>query len=121
MENVIRIRQAGLTAKSLPIDLPSVDGFLAVVDCNEVGNLVVAHAEQKDETFLIVDCTGDETTTRWMGRNNVIGEIDGETAKRWQVVGKASPRITLCPHSSDDGMSQQPASRMGDVLLLPGQ
>lgn len=116
MEHVVRIRQAGLTAKSLPTVLPPVDGFLAVIDCAEIGNTVVVHAEQKHETFLIADCAGDKSTASWMWRNNVIGEIDGETAKRWQVVGKASPRITLCPHQPGNGIIYQPTGRMGHAL-----
>jgi hypothetical protein len=97
MERVVKTRQAGGTARSLPAVLPFVDGFLAVEDCDEIGTILSVEIQQRHETFLVADCSGSVETSRWMQGNNIIGEIDGATAKRWQVVGRATPRITFCP------------------------
>ena len=91
MENVVRVRQAGLTAANLPMYLPRVDGFVALKECSEIGKIVWMRklGENEWESFLVVDCAAHGDGTReWMDENNVIAEIDGETAKRWGVVGR---------------------------------
>lgn len=91
MEAVIRTRQAGWTAMRLPVSLPEVSGYIAVQDCREIGNIVWMRklGDDKWESFLVVDCAGKQDGGyEWMEQNNIIAEIDGETAKRWDVVGK---------------------------------
>jgi hypothetical protein len=90
MESVIRTRQAGYTSRRLPRSLPKVDGYIAVKDCREIGNIVWMRklGDIEWETFLIVDCASkDDGGYQWMDTNNVIAEVDFETAKRWGVIG----------------------------------
>jgi len=90
MENVVMVRQAGRTAINLSRNLPQVDGFVALKSCADIGQIVLLRklGETRWERFLVVDCAaGDDGTIEWMDRNNIIAEIDGETAKRWDVVG----------------------------------
>ncbi len=87
---VIRVRQTpGKTAMTLPAQLPSTDGYLAVMDCSEIGNIWYLQHESSEviESFLVIDCAGHVETRQWMTRNNIIGEVDYQTAVRWDVVG----------------------------------
>jgi len=100
MQRVIRVRQNDLTAHSLPLSLPPVDGYVAAQDCDTIGNIVYlrqnAHSEW--ERFLVVDCASHsggsphpgESSYAWMVRNNILFEIDYETALRWNTVGRLS-------------------------------
>lgn len=84
MQRVIHTRQAGLTAHKLPADLSAYDGFVAVEDCSQVGKEVYLRPKGGEwELFLIADCSGHTATSQWMQRNNIIGEVDYETAVRW--------------------------------------
>jgi hypothetical protein len=91
MESVIRVRQAGLTQYNLPQHLPPVDGFVALKDCKYIGSIVWMRplGDEQWESFLVVDCAGVEDGTKtWMEENNIIAEIDWETAQRWDTVGR---------------------------------
>jgi len=100
MQRVIRVRQSGRTAHPLPLSLPHVDGYVAAQDCNAIGSIVHlrqnAHGEW--ERFLVTDCASHsggspnagESSYEWMRRNNILYEIDYETALRWNTVGRLS-------------------------------
>lgn len=91
MGSVVRTRQAGLTAYSLPQEIPAyVDGFIAVVECDRIGDLVTVVYEDFVETMMVADCSGHVETTRWMDRNNILMEVGHETALRWDVVGRGA-------------------------------
>jgi len=91
MMSVARTRQAGLTAYSLPMQIPSrVSGFIAVVDCQRIGEIVRVRYNEYDEYLMVADCSGHQETTNWMERNNIIMEIGYETALRWGVVGRGA-------------------------------
>jgi len=97
MQRVIEVRQSGRTAHSLPLSLPHVDGYVASQDCDTIGSIVYlrqnAHSEW--ERFLVADCASHtsgsphpgESSYAWMARNNILFEIDYETALRWNTVG----------------------------------
>lgn len=91
MDKTIAIRQIpGKTAYTVPQDLSKYDGFVAMESCSELGNeYYVKPAESTTwELFLVVDCSGHSSTSEWMKRNNIIVEVDYETAKRWNTIGK---------------------------------
>jgi hypothetical protein len=89
MDGVIATRQAGLTSMDLPQSLPEASGFIAVLDCGEIGNLIwVRRVGGPWERFLVTDCSGHKETTSWMTRNGIYGEVDYGTAVRWGVVGR---------------------------------
>lgn len=89
MEQVIATRQAGLTAYDLPQDLSNYTVFLAVEDCKLVGTpVLIQPIGGSMEQGLITDCSGHAETSDWMLGNNIVCEIDGETALRWGTVGK---------------------------------
>ena len=89
-DRVVAVRQAGRTAKDLPTPLPDVDGFIAVADCDQIGDIWALRPVGQVwwETFLVADCSGHATTTGWMTKNRIIAEVDYETALRWNTVGK---------------------------------
>jgi len=87
MEAVIAYRQTHPTAYAPPNPLPAVDGFIAVLDCSDLGKTWYFRYDGVVESFLVVDCAGDAATREWMTRNGIIAEVDGETARRWGVVG----------------------------------
>lgn len=89
MAETIANRQAGLTEIPLPAELPQVNGYIAVMDCNKIGELWLVKPENKPVgLFLVVDCAcpGDGTIF-WMLENNIIMEVDHETARKWDTVG----------------------------------
>jgi len=100
MARVIATRQAGLTARDLPLDLPPVDGYVAARYPDDIGRVVLLRpATQGRETwerFLVVDCAGRSDRREsdglsglaWMLRYNILVEVDYETAVRWGTVGR---------------------------------
>lgn len=97
MESVIAVRRAGRTAYTVPSVLPAnLDGFVAVEDCSRLGNIVYYQVVDPKsdcfpgcpvEKFLIVDCSGHQSTSTWMQRNAILCEIDYNTAVRWATLG----------------------------------
>ena len=91
MPEVIQNRQAGITAADLPEILPSVHGYVAVLDCERIGEVIwLAPIGEEFESFLITDCAmpfGTDGAAEWMVRYNVQVEVDYETALRWGTVG----------------------------------
>lgn len=89
MERVIETRQAGLTAYDLPQDLSGYTVFLAVEDCRLVGTpVLIQPLSGPIEQGIITDCSGHAETSNWMLWNNIVCEVDYETAMRWNTVGK---------------------------------
>lgn len=89
----IEIRQTpGRTAHDLPPTLPDVAGYVAVVDCDRIGSLVWLRPYGGEwERFLVADCAGVADGGRaWMQAGGVLVEVDYETAKRWDVVGRGA-------------------------------
>ena len=89
-DRVVATRQAGRTAKNLPAPLPQTDGFIATVDCDEIGDIWMLRpvGQARWETFLVADCSGHAATTNWMIKRNIICEIDHCTAARWKTIGR---------------------------------
>ena len=88
-ESVIHVRQTRNVSHRLPLNLPDVDGYIAVRDCNHIGEVWwLRPVGGKVESFLVIDCAGSDETRDWMDRNQIIGEIDHLTADRWQTVGR---------------------------------
>lgn len=89
MESVIRTRQAGLTAYTLPADLSQYSVFVAMEDCSMVGDeILIRPVGGTWERGMITDCSGDAATSAWMIKNGIVVEIDGATAARWNTVGR---------------------------------
>ena len=97
MEMVVRNRQFGRAKYNLPDPLPEVDGFIARMDCSEIGHVVEIEHAGKIEHLLVTDCVGDIETHDWMLNNNILGEVDYRTAQRWDVVGRGA-HILVCHH-----------------------
>ncbi len=66
-----------------------------MVSCAAIGQIWHITYKDRHERFLVVDCAGEGWTRRWMLRNNIIVEIDYQTAVRWGVVGKAAGPIVV--------------------------
>jgi len=87
MQVVIANRQAGLTEIVLPADLPETDGWIAVENCGDIGQVwYVQNPDGEWESFLVVDCA-QPAAAEWMRDNNIIIEIDAATAERWDTIG----------------------------------
>lgn len=90
MERNIANRQAGRTEIPLPAELPQVDGYIAMRNCERIGELwIVKPVGMPAELFLVADCAcaGDGTAI-WMLGHNIILEVGYETALRWNTVKK---------------------------------
>ncbi len=91
MNSVIAVRQIpGRTAYTITQPLTRFDGFMAMADCAQLGREYYVRPVTAEtwELFLVVDCSGDIATTDWMRRNNIIVEVDHDTAVRWETVGR---------------------------------
>lgn len=89
MSDVIDVRR-GFGQFLYPID--HYDGYVATMDCGLVGSEVYARpVSSKDwESFLVVDCAvrdDSDGTRTWMEINNILIEVDYDTAVRWDSVG----------------------------------
>ncbi len=90
MEEVIGNRIVpGRTWMDLELPLPITDGYIAVPDCRDIGEVwylrPTSHGEW--ESFLVVDCA-DPTSPDpgWMDQYNIIVEVDHKTAQRWNTL-----------------------------------
>ena len=93
MDKVVYNRQHLSTSFSLPGELPNVHGYVATRDCSDIGKIVYLRpANCEDcgfERFLVADCAGvADGGLSWMVRNNILVEVDYETALRWNTVGR---------------------------------
>jgi hypothetical protein len=99
MQRTIAVRQSGRTAYDLHADLPTVDGYVAVPDCSLIGTLIEVRPLGADEweLFLVADCasrsdrqsaTDSRSGWQWMTTQNILVEVDYETAVRWDTVGR---------------------------------
>jgi hypothetical protein len=90
MQSVIETRQSGHTAYTIQQDLSHYDGFIAMESCSELGNeyFIRPVGQQLWELFLVTDCSGHNSTSQWMLQNNILIEVDYETALRWNTVGR---------------------------------
>ena len=71
------------------------DGYLAVRDCGKIGQTAWLRpvGQPHWERFVVADCSmppGTDGAYEWMTNNNIVGEIDYDTAVRWGVVGRAA-------------------------------
>lgn len=90
MEQVVAIRRAGWTASPLPKELPPVVGFVAVKDCDRIGQIVALWHESEGWAYpyLVSDCANRlEGHDEMMEKKGIVVEIDYNTAARWQVLG----------------------------------
>lgn len=88
---------SGQTAHMLPDKRDGVTGYIAVYECERIGQVVTVSWSVHVETLMVFDCAGDDETRQWMKQWNVIGEVDYYTARRWGMLGRAMPGATLCP------------------------
>lgn len=89
MEQVISTRQAGLARATLPAGLPPVAGYVAVIDCSRIGEVVWLRpvGETGWEPFLVTDCANPaDGSDVWMTQNGILVEVDYNTAVRWSTV-----------------------------------
>ena len=57
--------------------------FLAVEDCSQMNT----HRWIDEIKFLVTDCSGSRQTSEWMWNNNILGEVDYDTALGWGTIG----------------------------------
>ena len=93
MESNLAVRQEGHTAYTPPQDLSPYDGFIAVNDCSDIGNVYYVRPLGCEicswERFLAVDCSGHVETTLWMNANDIFGEIGHASVERFsKYLGK---------------------------------
>jgi hypothetical protein len=87
----------GQTAYMLPAQREGVTGYIAVYECERIGEVVTVSWSDYTEKLMVFDCAGDDETRQWMKRGNVIGEVDYYTAQRWDMLGRAMQGAILCP------------------------
>ena len=71
------------------------DGYIAARDCQFIGKTVYLRpvGQERWERFIVADCSmppGTDGTWEWMTTNQIVGEIDYDTAVRWNTIGRAA-------------------------------
>ena len=106
-ERTIAVRQQTdppRVSMTLPQELPETDGYLAVLECEHIGEVWwLRNVKTGDvRSFLVIDCSGHAATRNWMLRGNIIGEIDWQSALAWDTVGYGIEveRVLLSLHES---------------------
>lgn len=65
----------------LPEDMSMYDGVIAVADCDRIGHeawLRISYDGVYESDWLrtiVHDCSGHQSTTSWMARDNIIAEV----------------------------------------------
>lgn len=73
----------------LPEDMSLYPVRLAVENCSLIGETGWARmADQPWERAIVFDCSGHDSTSRWMIENNIIAEVDWDTVQRWGIEGQ---------------------------------
>ena len=87
MERVVEYR---IRNHSLPDSTVEPVGYIAVIDCAEIGNvwwLRPADSSLLFMPFQVADCSGHAATTAWMQRNNIQVELEYKWAVAFGTVG----------------------------------
>ncbi len=87
----------GVTAYTLSENRDGITGYIAVYECERIGQVVTVSWSNHTERLMVFDCAGDDETRQWMRNWNVIGEVDFYTAQRWGMIGQGMSGAVLCP------------------------
>lgn len=90
--NIRTINLPDVTVRPGIVVFGQYDGFVARPHAHEIGSAIWLRYGDRDwEKFLVVDCGGiADGGQAWMLRNNVLVEVDFETARRWGIVGRGA-------------------------------
>lgn len=73
-----------------------VDGFVAVLDCDRVGQYAWITINDSPPLHVrVFDCLGTNGNLSWWRENNIIGEIDYYLAEQYDVVGQGGVRASI--------------------------
>jgi len=70
-------------------DISRFDGFVAVPSCDRIGDELLVRVYEW-ELMLVTDCAKEDDSDgaySWMTENDILIEVDWETAMRWGAVG----------------------------------
>lgn len=79
----------------LPDDLSRYDVFAAVADCGRIGDEFLINYTGEWERGIVTDCAGNDGTPQWMEENNILTEVDYQTAARWGIYGRGAGPVTM--------------------------
>lgn len=96
----------------LPFPTPQVEGYLAVENCSRIGENVWIDQLK----FLITDCSGSLQTSQWMWNNNILGEVDYETALRWGTIGRGIKK-EVCHKQMQYKRMKWEKSQLGTTII----
>lgn len=95
MEEVIGNRVVpGRTWQDLKLPLSITDGYIAVPDCRDIGEVwwLRPIRQEEWESFLVGDCANPQDKAgEWMDKHRILAEVDYETAERWGSIGQWLP------------------------------
>lgn len=79
---------------------PWWNGFIAVSSCDEVGNtwwVRVPHSKPPIwRDYLVADCSGHASTSRWMAQNNILLEFGGLEARKLGIADSGGVQVEVC-------------------------
>jgi hypothetical protein len=92
------------------------DGFIAVLDCDRVGEYAWIRVNMSDWfKVLVFDCLGANGNLSWWRNNHILGEIDYYTAVKHGVEGQGGVRAHL---AFDEELKRN--NKFLDFDLYPG-
>lgn len=108
MDDTVALRQEW---GQLPNDLSAWRGFVATESCDPIGKTAFIRivdlrpypekALRKDDDmftwqpYLVADCSGHESTTNWMTRDNILVEFGRREAERLHIAGRGGVQIQM--------------------------
>lgn len=96
-QRVIAARSVlGRTAYTLPLNWREYDILLAVENCGKLGSKYNVYWNGHHGRALAFDCSGHASTSAWMQRNRILGEVDYATARRWHSIGRGMIGAIVC-------------------------
>lgn len=126
MPRVIQTRQR---LGDLPQNISGYDGYIAVANCRYIGHTayILPHGGEL-ERFLVADCASksdqqgpgdDRSGYEWMTSEGIVAEVDYETARRWNTVGRGIRVTMILKQHRTDVLREKPGGDHESLLRGP--
>jgi hypothetical protein len=79
----------------LPLDLSQYTVFGATAVCADMGREFLVNYTGEWERGIVSDCSNILATKEWFADNQILLEVDFETAERWGITGRGGIAVQM--------------------------